>query len=667
MRTYRLEIIVCLFLIVATLAVFWQLSNHEFVDFDDDTYVSENSHVQTGLTKEGIVWAFTTTHANFWHPLTWLSYMLDCQLFGLDPGMHHLSNLLLHMANSILLFLVFRRMTGALWCSAFVAALFALHPLHVESVAWVSQRKDTLSTFFWMLTMWSYVWYVERPGVNRYLLVLLFFILGLMAKPMLVTLPFVLLLLDYWPFGRFQLGQSNGFISNLSNPQKRSVALRLVWEKIPLFVIAGASSIVAVLAQQSGGAIGSLDKYPVSLRIANALVSYVSYIGKMIWPHHLALPYPHPGAIPSWQVVGAGLLLVCVSVLVVLWARKYPYLAVGWLWYLGTLVPVSGLVQVGSHAMGDRYTYVPLIGLFVVIAWGVSDLLPRWRYRNVVLAVSTGIVLSVLMTKSWVQIRYWQNTMTLFKHTLSVTANNVKAHNNLGIALLRQGRLDEAFAHFAEALRMSPNNAALYYNLGLALLRQENFKEAIVHYFKAVEINPNLVEAHRDLGTALSRQGRFKEAIEHFSEALRIQPSNPDLHTSLGNLLLRQGRLDEAIAQLNKGNLNRAIGHFAESLRMKPDNAMAHNNMGNALARQGNLDEAVVHYSEALRIRSDDENVHYNLGFVLKRQERFKEAIEHFSEALRINPNNVKARRSLEDALHRMGKSNEVSKSEAKP
>jgi tetratricopeptide (TPR) repeat protein len=688
MESLRRQMLVCLFLIVATLVVFWQVSNHDFLNFDDNTYVTENQRVQAGFTGEGIIWAFTTTHANFWHPLTWLSYMLDCQLFGLEAGLHHLSNLLLHVANSILVFLVFSRMTGALWRSGLVAALFALHPFHVESVAWVSERKDTLSTLFWLLTMASYVWYVKRPGVNRYLTVLLFYVLGLMAKPMLVTLPFVLLLLDYWPLGRFQIELSGGLISHLKKPQQRLVSLRLVGEKMPLIVIAGALSVLAFLAQQSGGAIGSLDKYPISMRIANALVSYASYIGKMIWPQHLALPYPHPGIVPLWQAAGAGLFLLSASVLVVRWARKHPYLIVGWFWYLGTLVPVSGLVQVGSHAMADRYTYVPLIGLFIMVAWGVSDLVPKWRHRNLVMTISTGFVLSALMVTSWLQVGRWKNSVTLFTHTLKVTSHNVKAHNNLGTALLDQGRLAEAAAHFSEALRINPYNAALRYNLGLALLRQENLQEAVARFSEALRMNPNLMAAHRDLGTALLRQGKPDQAIVHYSEALRIEPDSAPVHHNLGNVLLSQGRFGEAIAHfsevlritpdyaarynlgnalLNQGNLDEAIHHLAESLRMKPDNALAHNNMGNALARKGDLDEAVAHYSEALRIKPDDANVHYNLGIVLMRQGRIKAAITHFSEVLRIEPNHAKARRNLEDALQRMGKSNEVSKSKAKP
>jgi tetratricopeptide (TPR) repeat protein len=611
--------------------------------------------------------------------------MLDCQLFGLNPGLHHLSNLLLHVANSILLFLVLSRMTGALWRSAVVAALFALHPLHVESVAWVSQRKDTLSTLFWLLTVWGYVWYVSRPVVNRYLVVLVLFILGLMAKPMLVTLPFVLLLLDYWPLGRLQLGRS-GDVS--TNPEQGRAALRLVWEKIPFFVIAAGSSIVAFVAQQQGGAIGSLNKYTVGMRVSNALVAYMSYIGKMIWPYQLALPYPYQLTIPFWKTAGAGLFLVAASVMVVREMRKYPYLPVGWLWYLGTLVPVSGLVQVGSHAMADRYTYVPLIGLFILVAWGITDLVPRWRHRNVTLAISSGVVLSILMITSWLQVSYWQNTVTLFKHTIDVNPNNVKAHNNMGTALLHQEKLEEAIAHFSTALRINPNSATLHYNLGLTLLHMGQLKEAITSFSTALQIDPNHMKAHRDIGKAFLRLGLIDQAIPHFSAGLRINPDNVELHNNLGNALLSQGRFNEAVAHysevlrivpnyaahynlgnalLEQGSLNLAIRHLAESLKLKPDNALAHNNMGNALARKGNLDEAVAHYSEALRITPEDDSVHYNMGVVLMRLGRAKEAATHFSEALRINPHHEKARRNLESALRLADKSIGTSNGVSKP
>jgi Tfp pilus assembly protein PilF len=574
-------LIVILVLTITTAVPFWQVRNHEFVILDDDKYVTENSHVQAGLTREGLVWAFTTTHANFWHPLTWISHMLDCELYGLDPGGHHFTNLLIHIANTLLLFLVLERMTGALWPSAFVAAMFALHPLHVESVAWAAERKDLLSTFFCVLTMGSYVRYAKRPGLNRYLLVILLFALGLMAKPMLVTLPFALLLLDYWPLGRFQFGQPSGNShaqahESVRTNNHRSSFSRLILEKLPFFVLATVSSIVAFLAQERGGALRALDLFPIEVRIANAVISYASYIGKTIWPHHLAVFYPHPGVLPLWQVMGAGLFLASTSVLVIRAARRLPYLTVGWLWYLGTLVPVIGLVQVGDHAMADRYTYVPLIGLFIMIAWGSCDISKRWHYRKIVLAVPTVILLCASMISTGFQVRHWQNSTTLFEHTLDVTANNSMAHTNLGVVLAGQGKLDEAVAHYTQALRIKPDHLEARVNMGAALAAQGKLDEAIEHYSEALRIKPNLVGAYYNLANALSAQGKITEAIIHFRKALRIKPNDAEVHNNLGIVLAKQGKTEEAIT------------HFQKALRITPGYTLARKNLEIAQTMQRN-------------------------------------------------------------------------------
>ena len=571
--------VVILFLTIATVAVFWQVRNYEFIILDDGKYVTENSHVQDGLTWESLVWAFTTTHANFWHPLTWISHMLDCQLYGLDPGGHHFTNLLIHIANTLLLFLVLERMTGAIWPSAFVAAMFALHPLHVESVAWVAERKDVLSTFFCVLTMGSYVRYVERPRVSRYMLVLLLFAFGLMAKPMLVTLPFVLLLLDYWPLGRFQFGKPSHDIraqaqkSGRPNNQ-RSSFFRLVLEKLPFFALAAVSCIVAFLAQEYGGALRVLSLFPIEVRIANAVISYASYIGKTIWPLHLAVFYPHPGTLPMWRIAGACLLLVCISVPVIRAAHRAPYLTIGWLWYLGTLVPVIGLVQVGDHAMADRYTYVPLIGLFIMIAWGSRDILKGWRYRKIVLPISTGVLLCASMISTGLQVRHWQNSTTLFEHALDVTADNSMAHTNLGVVLAGQEKLDEAIAHYSQALRIKPDHLEARINMGAALAAQDKLDEAIAHYSSALHIKPNFAGAHYNLGNALAAQGKIADAIAHFQEALRIEPNDAEVNNNLGIALAKQGKTEEAIT------------HFQEALRIKPDYTLARHNLEVALTVQ---------------------------------------------------------------------------------
>ncbi len=640
LRRYVLEFLICLFLIVAILAVFWQVRSHEFLKYDDQIYVTDNPPVKAGLTLKGVIWAFSATHAGHWHPLTWLSHMLDCQLYGLKPAGHHLTSLVFHIASTLLLFLVLRQTTGALWRSGFVAALFALHPLRVESVVWAAERKDVLSTFFWMLTMWAYVRYAERPGLKRYLFILLWFVLGLLSKPMLVTLPFVLLLVDYWPLGRFQFGQPSGHPRSNTAKSKgagdqRSFVLRLVLEKVPFLALAAVSSFLTFLAARGGGAVTSLEFLPLESRVANALVSYVSYIGKMIWPHHLAVFYPYPDALPLWQAAGAGLLLGCVSLLVILGARRRPYLMAGWLWYVGTLVPVIGLLQVGEQAMADRFTYVPLIGLFVMIAMGVPDILSGWRYRKIVMALSAGLVLSILMIVTWLQVGYWQNGVTLFEHSLEVTANNHISQFSLGIALNDQGKAQEAIAHYTEALRFRPDNLEAHYNLGVVLGQQGKNEEAIAHLTKALQIKPDHANARNNLGVILAGQGKNQEAIGHYTEALRIDPNNAYAHNNLGLILAQQGRNQEAIV------------HYNEALRIEPDYAEVHNNLGIDLARQGKNQEAVGHFAQALRIKPDYAEAHNNLGLALAQQGKNQEAIGHFAQALRIKPDYAEARFSL--------------------
>ncbi len=647
-RRNILILLISLSLIVVSLAAFEQLQNHEFLNYDDDEYVTDNPHVKAGLTLEGVTWAFTTTHAANWHPLTWLSHMLDCQLYGLTPSGHHLTNLVFHIASTLLLFLVLERMTGALWRSGFVAALFALHPLHVESVAWVAERKDVLSTFFWMLTMWAYVRYSERPRSSRYLLVLLFFTLGLLSKPMLVTLPFILLLLDYWPLGRFQFGQLSddrkSHPSKSMNPfNQRSIAIRLVREKAPFFVLCAVSSILTIFVQQKGGAVISLEYYPLESRMANALVSYVSYIEKMIWPRHLAVFYPFQEMLPIWKVVGSVLLLACVSLLVIRAARSLPCLIVGWLWYLGTLIPVIGLVQVGLQAMADRYTYVPLIGLFIMIVWSVPDIWVRWRYRGVVLSISAGLLLSILMIITRLQLIHWHNSMTLFEHALDATTRNFLAHNNLGVALAEQGKIEKAIVHYTEALRINPNFAKAHNNLGRNLAYQGKNLEAIAHYTEALRIDPNYAKAHKNLGLFLARQGKNQEAIVHYTEALRIDPHDAEVHNNLGRVLARQGKFQEAIT------------HYTEALRIAPHHAEAHNNLGVVLTRQRRFQEALTHITEALRIKPDFAEIYINLGNIFFEQEKIEEAIPHYTKALRIKPDLAEAHFSLGLAYLRMG------------
>ena len=624
-------------MIGAIVAIYARVWHHDFVSYDDPKYVTENSVVSAGLTARGVSWALTTgTDAN-WFPVTWLSHMLDVQLYGMNAGGHHLTNVLLHIATTLLLFGLLYWMTGALGRSAFVAALFAVHPLHVESVAWVAERKDVLSTLFLMLTLWAYVWYVRQPRISRYALVILFFALGLMSKPMLVTLPFLLLLLDVWPLGRMGLGGDRSRRSGSARrADQRSVALHLVREKLPLFALAIASSIVTFLVQRRGGAVAGLDAYPLSLRVGNAVVSYVAYIVKMLWPTRLAAFYPYPTSLPVGLVAGALVLLIGVSVVVIRAGRRYPYLLVGWLWYLGTLLPVIGLVQVGNQAMADRYTYVPMIGLLIIAAWGISDLLARGRYRNIALSTAAVLVIAACAITARGQVQHWRSTPELWTHALEVTAGNDVAHNNLGLALARQGKAAEAISHYTEALRIRPTYATARTNLGAALASQGKVDEAITQYTEVLRYKPEFAEAHIDLGAALADKGRIDDAIAQYTEALRLKPDFSEAHANLGVALASQGKLDQAITEYN------------EALRLKPSSADVHNNLGFALASRGKVDEAIAHYTEAVRLRPDFALAHMNLALTLANQNRLNEAIREFREVLRTTPGNENARRALD-------------------
>ncbi len=553
----RCDLLICLFLVIATLAVYQQVRHYDFVGYDDDDYVFENPHIRAGLTLNSIKWAFTAVHADNWHPVTWLSHILDIELYGLNPGQHHLTNLIFHIVNSLLLFLIFRRMTGDLWQSGFVAALFALHPLHVESVAWISERKDVLSTFFLLLTIQSYVRYVEKPTPRRYLLSLFFFIPGLMSKAMLVTLPLVLLLLDYWPLKRLK-------------PEKKIYSILL--EKIPFFIFSAGSAIVTIFAQNSGGAIKTLKAYPFDVRIANAFVSYIAYIGKMICPFDLAFFYPHPGTVMLWQTAGSCAALIVISLLIVRKAKSSPYLIVGWLWYLITLIPVIGLVQIGLQSMADRYSYIPLIGLFIMSAWGIADI-PL--HRKTGFAVTAAAFFSIYMTASWMQTGYWSSSTALFEHALDVTSKNHVAHFGLGNVLLAKGEIDKAVGHYSEALKLFPAS-----------------------------------DIHNNMGVALARKGMTDEAVAHYREALRMDPYHRTTYNNLGVLLL------------SRGDNDKAVECYRIALKLFPDYAQAHNNLGLALARKGKNDEAIAHFRTALQIKPDFPTAYDNLKAVMGKQKK---------------------------------------------
>jgi tetratricopeptide (TPR) repeat protein len=669
----RKDILVCLFLLIATLIVYSQAKNYEFVDYDDDLYLTENVRVKKGLSVDNILWAFKTTTVSNWHPITWLSHMLDIELYGLNPGAHHQTNVIFHLFNALLLFLILRKMTGGLWQSGFVAALFALHPLHVESVAWVSERKDVLSTFFWLLTMFSYARYAAHPGVGRYLPVVGFFILGLMAKPMLVTLPFVLLLLDYWPLRRIQSNPAGG---GIGFTKKQLPGLFLIWEKIPLFLLALASSVVTYMVQKKGGAVGSMEIYPFTARVANALVSYVKYLGKMIWPAKMAAFYPHPSVLPIWQVVGAGVLLGLITFVAIRSFRQRPWFIVGWLWFLGTLVPVIGLVQVGLQAMADRYTYIPLIGVFIIVAWGVPGLLPKWRHKERLLGLTATAVLIALSITSWTQIQYWKNSHALFKHALDVTENNYLAHNAFGNALKEEGKGNEAIRHYLSALEMKPDYAAPHYSIGHTLATQGKYDDAINHFQKALQIKPDYAAVHDNLGYVLTQQGKVAEAIFHYLEAVRLKPDDAAVHNRLGLAMEKVGQFDNAIshfytavkinpffaeahfnlghALMSRGRLNEAIKHYSAAILLKPDFANAQFELATVLLKKGNFSEASKHYLEVLRVNPDHAGAHNDLGAAMLRQGLIREAITHFETALRIKPDFEDAQKNLKKTLAAM-------------
>ncbi|PYV53463.1 MAG: hypothetical protein DMG98_20945 [Acidobacteria bacterium] len=492
---------VSVFLTSITWLVFGETLHHPSINFDDQGYVFQNPRVTPGLTLTGILWAFRHSHMENWHPLTWISHMLDCQLFGLNPGGHHFTNVLLHTVAVILLFLVFHKMTGAVWRSAFVAAVFAIHPLRVESVAWVAERKDVLSGVFFMLTLGAYVRYVREPSGIHYLVVALFFALGLMAKPMLVTLPLVLLLLDYWPLDRFSYISStkSKFKTGTAHwRSQKSIVTRLILEKVPLLVLSAASSVITLFAQRQAGV--STESLPLSWRINNALVSYVAYIWQMICPIRLALVYPHPEyRLSFWEVAAAVAFLAGVTTVVLTFGKTHRYLITGWFWYVGMLVPVIGVMQVGPQARADRYTYLPQIGLYLIATWTIADLSVAWRYRRQILVVAAAIVIAALTCLAWIQDTYWRDSETLWTHTLAVTSHNDVAHANLAAVLLGRDRIDEAIPHSEEALKIHPRYFPAHDTLAAGLLRRGRMYEAVVHLKESLKINPDGIYAQGNL------------------------------------------------------------------------------------------------------------------------------------------------------------------------
>ncbi len=555
-QSVRKNMIFCLLLGLSTFAAFWGVLQNDFINYDDLQYVTANQHVTSGLSKENVVWAFTSGHAANWHPVTWISHMVDVELFGMEPWGHHLLSLLFHITNACLLFLVLNTITGAFWRSALVAGFFALHPLRVESVAWVAERKDVLSTFFGMLTLLAYAGYVRRGGKWRYAVLCGCFALGLMSKPMLVTLPFVLLLLDYWPLRRFIPGEST---RQQGLPRNGLPISRLLIEKVPLFALSVASGVVTLYVQAKGDALNSLEVTPLTLRVANALVAYVRYLGKAVCPQDLAVIYPLPRDIPLIQSVGCGMLLMLISFLAFAAAKRRPYLPVGWFWFLGTLVPVIGIVQVGLQSMADRYTYFPVIGLLVAIVWGVSDIATQRAFLRIPLIFAAAGLLVVYSIVTWRYVSCWQNSTTLFHHAIEATTDNYYAHFVYGNALYKDARFSDAIAQYAIASRLNPRFADVFIYMGVIYSKQGNQVEAVDHLNRALALKPASGFAHYNLGVALQAQGRIEEALTHYNEALRLDPDSMELHFNVGVALMDMGKYDEA------------IDNFSEALRIRPD------------------------------------------------------------------------------------------------
>jgi len=616
---------ISLLLATVTFLVFRQVTTFPFVEFDDQDYVVANARVQGGLSAENVVWAFGASYASNWHPITWISHMLDVELFGTEAAGPHLVNLLLHLGNTLLLFAFWRQATGALWRSAFVAALFALHPLHVESVAWISERKDVLSTFFALLTLLAYVRYTRailavettgteppqdpqttgtagkpvedaaspaRPARFHYALAVGWFALGLMSKPMLVSLPLLLLLLDYWPLHRFA-------------PQSAREAWMGAWalirEKIPFFGFSAASCLLTVIAQDQGGAVRSLARFSLNARFGNALVAYARYLGKTLWPAQLSLLYPHPGHWPVASVFLASLLLAGLCLLAWRARRRFPYALTGWYWFFISLVPVIGLIQVGEQSMADRYMYLPSIGLFAAAAWGGAEVLAGFGIGRAGAVAVAGLALAACTVRTMGQLPCWRDTESLYRHALAVTGNNPGIQRflafhyyNLGNAAKEAGHLEEAIANYHRSMELDPQSSLAHNNLGMALQNAGRLQEAIPEYFRAIELSPTNANARNNIGVALAAAGNLDEAIRQFSESVRLVPNNPGAHNNLGALLFRQGKFAEAVTE------------YAAAARLAPGNPAVHDNLGDALARLGRTEEATACYRRALQLDPND-------------------------------------------------------------
>lgn len=636
------QVLCILILIIITAAAYWRLPANGFiVDYDDGKYVTKNQHITTGLSFENIRWAFTTTRAANWHPLTWISHMVDCGIYGVNPTGHHITNLLLHIVNAILLFLLLDRITGCRRRSLFVAVLFAIHPLHVESVAWVAERKDVLSTLFWMLTLWAYVFYVARPSIPRYSLMVIAYILGLLTKPMLVSLPLILLMLDFWPLRRSDKGW-----------------IRLIIEKLPLCTLAVGSCAMTYWAQSRGGAVGSFEVFPVTARIANAFVAYISYIAKMFWPGNLAVIYPHPGVhLPMWQGVGAAALFIVVSIATVKMVRTKPYIIMGWLWYVATLIPVIGLVQVGQQAMADRYTYIPLTGIFVALTWGIADILrvkPQYdagcsdesiEVQRIHLPFSTTltalVIIFLLGVRTDREVGYWQDGETLFTRAVAVTPPNFIAQNILGNISRAKENWGEAADHYEEALRAREDPDSRK-SLAVVLFQSGDYSGAAANFQMSIKMNPRSADSHKGLALALSRLGNVKGAADEYAQAIELMPKDAKLYYDLGSLFAMAGQLPEAIPPLKK------------AIKFNPSFAQAHHNLGLVYLCQRKTGQAIIEFKKAIQIDPREGAFHIRLATAYYMKRSFASAAKEIQEAEDLgNSVDPELKNAIADGLHK--------------
>ena len=617
------KLILGIILIVVTLTVYWRVHGYDFINYDDPTYVTENSHVQAGLTLDGIRWSFSTKYLGFWNPLVWLSFMLDYQVYGLNAHGYHITNIILHILNTLLLFWLFCRMTGAVWKSAFVAAIFALHPLHVESVAWITERKDVLSAFFWMLTLCLYVYYTEKPVIKRYLLVLFSFILALMSKPMAVTLPAILILVDYWPIKRFESHKEHFFLWQLK-------------EKAPFFVFSAVLVIITLYG--SFNLEKSVFYVPFISRIANDPAAFVAYLEKTFWPYEMTVFYPFPDQILVWQVIAASIFIILITAIVLFMAKRFPYLLTGWFWFVISLLPVLGAIHESAYSMADRYHYLPSIGLSVMLAWGIPTLFKSEQRRNKMLLPIGVIILLTFSLLTWKQCGYWKNNVELWEHALKVTNDNYLAQNNLGLALFAEGKVDGALDHYSKAISIKPNDAVPYQNNATIYSKTGKYNLAIENCSIAIRLKPDNADAHNSRGNVYAKIGNYEQALQDFNEAIRLKPDYVDSYLNRASLYYKQGQYQEAVDDLNKaaplssandliyfnrGNFNiklgryqQALDDFSQSIRLKPDNYEAYNNRAFIYLMFGRYEQALEDYSKAIDLKPDYADAYNNRSFV---------------------------------------------------